>query len=127
MPHSQYTSGRNYFFGSNVRRRNIGRTSGTHKFYKKRCFPKVRRMGLQNEDPSFKYNLYGLFQPYRNKKQRTRAQRQTWQTLLDLENEEDIIGDIFDTRKRRSIHQEEDRLYWETQQMTIFDYLERKF
>lgn len=49
-----------------------------------------------------------------------------WQTLLDLENEEGIIGDVFDTRKRRSIHQEEERLYWEAQQMTIFDYLEKE-
>ncbi|MFR8342250.1 MAG: hypothetical protein ACLVA6_08225 [Dorea sp.] len=49
--------------------------------------------------------------------------RELWERIIDLENEKDIVGDVWDTRKRRSIKEIEEKMFWEEQQMTIFDYL----
>lgn len=42
-----------------------------------------------------------------------------WQKLLELENTPDIIGNVWDTRSRTSIHDIESRLYWESRQMMV--------
>lgn len=49
--------------------------------------------------------------------------KELWNELLKLEETPDIIGDVWNTRKRTSIHEIEERLFWENAQMTVFDYL----
>lgn len=46
-----------------------------------------------------------------------------WNILLDLENEKDIVGDVWNTRQRRSIHQWDEAFQWEERQMSIFDFI----
>lgn len=46
-----------------------------------------------------------------------------WQRLLDLENEDNLIGDIWNTLKKTSIHDIEERLAWEGRQITVFDFI----
>lgn len=46
-----------------------------------------------------------------------------WEELLRLENETDIIGDVWNTRNKTSIHSIEEILFWESRQMNIFDFL----
>ena len=46
-----------------------------------------------------------------------------WQELLRLEDIPDKIGDIWNTAHKVSIHEIEERLFWEDAQMTVFDYL----
>lgn len=46
-----------------------------------------------------------------------------WQELLRLEEIPDKIGDIWNTAHKVSIHEIEERLFWENAQMTVFDYL----
>mgnify|MGYP001059662044 CR=1 FL=1 len=54
--------------------------------------------------------------------------REYWNTLLELEKMPDLIGDKWNTLKDVSIHEKEEKFYWEDfwgeQQMTIFDLLE---
>lgn len=49
--------------------------------------------------------------------------RDLWDKLLELEKEPDLIGNMWNTLTRTSIHDWEERFYWEEQQMNIFDYL----
>ena len=49
--------------------------------------------------------------------------RDLWQKLLELENEPDLIGNMWNTLTKTRIHDWEERFYWEEQQMDIFDYL----
>lgn len=49
--------------------------------------------------------------------------KELWNELLKLEETPDIIGDVWNTRNRTSIHKMEERLFWENMQMTVFDYL----
>ena len=49
--------------------------------------------------------------------------RDLWQKLLELENEPDLIGNMWNTLTKTRIHDWEERFYWEEQQMSIFDYL----
>ena len=46
-----------------------------------------------------------------------------WQELLRLEEIPDKIGDIWNTAHKVSIHEIEERLFWQDAQMTVFDYL----
>lgn len=46
-----------------------------------------------------------------------------WQKLLDLENEENLVGDIWNTLKKTSIHDLEKRFLWEDRQMELFDFM----
>lgn len=46
-----------------------------------------------------------------------------WDKLLELENEPDLIGNMWNTLTKTRIHDWEERFYWEDQQMDIFDYL----
>lgn len=46
-----------------------------------------------------------------------------WNKLLELENEPDLIGNMWNTLTKTSIHDWEERFYWEERQMNIFDYL----
>lgn len=46
-----------------------------------------------------------------------------WDKLLELENESDLIGHKWNTLTNTSIHDWEERFYWEDQQMTIFDFM----
>ena len=45
--------------------------------------------------------------------------KELWDELLRLEEIPDIIGDMWNIQKRISIHQMDERLYWEDAQMTI--------
>lgn len=49
--------------------------------------------------------------------------KELWNELLRLEEIPDIVGDVWNTRNRTSIHEIEERLFWENAQMTVFDYL----
>ncbi len=49
--------------------------------------------------------------------------RELWDELLKLENEKDIVGYIWNTLSKTSIHEIEERFFWEDAQMEIFDYL----
>lgn len=52
--------------------------------------------------------------------------RNLWDKLLELENEPDLIGNMWSTLTKTKIHDWEERFYWEEQQMTIFDSMEEK-
>lgn len=47
-----------------------------------------------------------------------------WNKLLELENVPNLIGNKWNTLTNTSIHDWEERFYWEEQQMTIFDFME---
>ena len=49
--------------------------------------------------------------------------RDLWNKLLELENEPDLIGNMWNTLTHTRIHDWEERFYWEERQMNIFDYL----
>lgn len=49
--------------------------------------------------------------------------RTLWDELLKLEETPEIIGDVWNTRNRTSIHEIEERIFWEKAQTTIFDFL----
>lgn len=46
-----------------------------------------------------------------------------WNKLLELENEPDLIGNMWNMLTKTRIHDWEERFFWEEQQMDIFDYL----
>lgn len=50
--------------------------------------------------------------------------RDLWDKLLELEDEPDLIGNMWNTLTKTSIHDLEERFYWEEQQMSIFDLME---
>lgn len=50
--------------------------------------------------------------------------RNLWDKLLKLENEPNLIGNKWNTLTNTSIHDWEERFFWEEQQMTIFDFME---
>lgn len=50
--------------------------------------------------------------------------RNLWNKLLKLENEPNLIGNKWNTLTNKSIHDWEERFFWEEQQMTIFDFME---
>ena len=49
--------------------------------------------------------------------------RGLWDKLLELENEPDLIGNMWNTLTKTRIHDWEERLYWGERQMNILDYL----
>ena len=49
--------------------------------------------------------------------------RDLWDKLLALENEPNLIGNIWNILTKTRIHDKEEQFYWEDQQMTIFDFL----
>lgn len=49
--------------------------------------------------------------------------RDLWDKLLQLEDEPDLIGNMWNTLTKTRIHDWEERFYWEERQMNIFDYL----
>lgn len=52
--------------------------------------------------------------------------RDLWDKLLALEDEPNLIGHKWNTLTDTSIHDWEERFYWEDQQMNIYDFLERE-
>lgn len=48
-----------------------------------------------------------------------------WNKLLKLEDEPDLIGNMWNTLTKTRIHDWEERFYWEERQMSIFDFIER--
>ena len=52
--------------------------------------------------------------------------RQLWNKLLELENEPDLIGNKWNILTGVSIHDKEERFFWEEQQMNIFDFIENQ-
>ena len=48
-----------------------------------------------------------------------------WSKLLELENEPDLIGNMWNTLTKTRIHDLEERFYWEERQINLLDYLER--
>lgn len=49
--------------------------------------------------------------------------RDLWDKLLALEDEPDLIGNMWNILTKTSIHDKEQQFYWEDQQMTIFDFI----
>ena len=49
--------------------------------------------------------------------------RELWDALLRLEEEENLIGAIFNTQAGRSIRELEEQFFWESQQINMFDVL----
>lgn len=49
--------------------------------------------------------------------------QELWNKMLDLENESNIVGQIWNTRKNMSIHDKEKKFAQEDAQITIFDFL----
>ena len=49
--------------------------------------------------------------------------RDLWDKLLELENRTDLIGNIWNTLTKKSMHDNENMFFWEDAQLTIFDYL----
>lgn len=47
--------------------------------------------------------------------------RDLWQKLLELENEPDLIGNMWNLLTKTRIHDLEERFFWEERQMNIFD------
>lgn len=47
-----------------------------------------------------------------------------WKKLLELENEPDLIGNMWNMLTKTRIHDWEERFYWEEQHMSIFDLME---
>lgn len=45
-----------------------------------------------------------------------------WNNLLALENQPNLIGNIWNTLTQTSIHDKEEQFFWEDNQITIFDY-----
>ena len=46
-----------------------------------------------------------------------------WQILLELEDEPNLVGDVWNTRSRISIHDKEVQFQYEDAQITIFDFI----
>lgn len=51
--------------------------------------------------------------------------RDLWDKLLALENEPNTIGNMWNTLTKTRIHDKEEQFFWEKQQMSIFDFMER--
>ena len=49
-----------------------------------------------------------------------------WSKLLELEDEPDLIGNMWNILTKTRIHDWEERFYWEEQQMDIFDFMDEK-
>lgn len=52
--------------------------------------------------------------------------RDLWNKLLELENEPDLIGNMWNTLTKTRIHDWEERFYWEERQMNIFDFMDER-
>ncbi len=52
--------------------------------------------------------------------------RDLWDRLLRLEERNDLIGNIFNTLNKKSIHDYENMFFWEDNQLTIFDYIKNE-
>ena len=50
--------------------------------------------------------------------------RNLWDKLLELEKRTDLIGNIWNTLTKTSMHDNEDMFFWEEAQMSIFDFPE---
>ncbi len=48
-----------------------------------------------------------------------------WEKLLDLENEKDLNGAIWNTLTKTSIHDKEEQFFFEDAQMTIWDFIDQ--
>ena len=46
-----------------------------------------------------------------------------WDKLFELEEEPNLVSNMWNTLTKTSIHDWEERFYWEERQMNIFDYL----
>lgn len=53
-------------------------------------------------------------------------QRELFEKLVELEKEPNLNGNIWNTLQKTKISDIAERFYWEDQQMTIFDYIEKK-
>ena len=49
--------------------------------------------------------------------------RDLWNKLLELENEPNLIGNMWNTLTKTRIHDWEERFFWEERQMDIFQFL----
>lgn len=49
--------------------------------------------------------------------------RELWNTLLFLESQDKLIGNIFNTQAQRSITELNEQFFWESQQYSLFDYI----
>lgn len=51
--------------------------------------------------------------------------RDLWDKLLELERTPNLIGNIWNTLTKTSIHDKEEQFLWESRQMNIFDYIKQ--
>lgn len=47
-----------------------------------------------------------------------------WNKLLELEDEPDLIGNMWNVLTKTRIHDWEERFFWEERQMNIFDFMD---
>ena len=109
-----------------LRRLNAGKISLLKKYGydEKRAKEKAEQYGLLS--PCYNYSNRGgcWFCPNSRLKELRHLRNfhpDLWQELLKLESTPDIVGDVWDTRNRISIHEMEDLLYWESRQMTVYE------
>lgn len=50
--------------------------------------------------------------------------RNLWDKLLELEEQPNLVGNIWNTLSKTSIHSKEEQFMWEDRQMTIFQYMD---
>lgn len=60
---------------------------------------------------------------YRELKHLRTNHKDLWNKLLELENEPNLIGNKWNTLTNTSIHDWEERFYWEERQISIFDFI----
>ena len=86
-----------------------------------------RQHGLMS--PVYKFSLRGgcWFCPNARKSQMKHLREnypELWEKLLRLEEEPGLIGNIWNTLSRKSIHQMEEQFFWESLQMDLFSCME---
>ncbi len=97
-----------------------------HKYTEEMAKRKAKEYGLLS--PCYDYSTRGgcWFCPNASMQELRHlrnAHKNLWDELLRLEKTPDIIGNVWNIRNGTSIHEIEEKLFWESAQTTIFDYL----
>lgn len=87
---------------------------------------KAKQYGLLS--PCYKYSTRGgcWFCPNSGMRELRHLRsdyEELWNELLRLEEVPDIVGSVWNSRNRVSIHEIEEQFYWEDAQMEIFDFI----
>ena len=96
-------------------------------YTEKMCFELCEDYGLLS--PIYDFTKRGgcWFCPnarYFELKQLRTHHRNLWEKLLDLENQDNLVGEIWNGLTGRRMKDTEDMFFWEEAQMDIFEYLE---